>query len=171
MCLSKEITIAIFGDSCTGKTTFVRYLANKYSYPTRHCGDLVRVAARSAGVDVSMLSTESHLRIDSETVQWVKTEEGPRLVEGRFLDYVLAESTSAVVLVQFLSDIDTRVQRMSVHNSRAEARRALLSADASDHEFRDRFYLGVEPLQASHSINTSGLSMDDIEAHLRRFLR
>ena len=170
MCLSEEITIAIFGDSCTGKTTFVKYLANKYSYHTRHCGDLVRVAARSAEVDVSKLSAESHSRVDSETVRWVKTAEGPKLVEGRYLNYVLAESCSALVLVRFLSDIDTRVQRSSVYNSSAEARYALFSADASDGEFRNRLYRGVDPLQANHTIDTSGLSMDGIENELRRLL-
>ena len=171
MCLPERITIAIFGESCAGKTTFAKYLANKYSYSTRHCGDLIRSAARAVGVDVSKLSAESHARVDSETIRWVKDVKGPKLVEGRYLNYVLAENGSGLVLVRFLANIDTRVQRSGVHNSSEERRHALFHADASDAEFRNRLYRGVVPLEAHLTIDTSGLSMDGIENELRRLLR
>ena len=171
MCLPEKITIAIFGGTCTGKTTFVKYLASKYSYLTRHCGDVIRSSARSAGVGVSELSAESHSRVDNETIRWVKDVEGPKLVEGRYLNCVLADNSSGVILVRFLANIDTRVQRSSVHNSSEEVRHALLHADVSDGELCNRLYRGVAPLESHHTIDTSGLSMDGIENELRRLLR
>ena len=165
------MTIAIFGASCTGKTTFVKYLASKYSYNTRHCGDVIRRTARLLGVEISRLGPELHSRVDNETLCWVKDEEGPKLVEGRYLNYVLADNSSGFVLVRFLANIDTRVRRSSVHNSSEEGRHALLNADASDSEFCNRLYRGVTPLEAHHTIDTSGLSLKGVENELRRLLR
>ena len=171
MCLPEKITIAIFGASYTGKTTFVKYLASKYYYCTRHCGDVIRSAARLSGVEISKLSPELHSRVDNETLRWVKDEEGPKLVEGRYLNYVLADNSSGLVLVRFLANIDTRVQRSSGHNSSEEGRHALLYADASDGEFCNRLYRGVAPLEAHHTIDTSGLSLKGVENELRRLLK
>ena len=166
MRLSEEITLAIFGGTCTGKTTFVQYLTNKYLYPARHCGDVVRHAACIERVELSKLSDESHSRIDNETVGWVKKTRGPKLAEGRYLDWVLAGGTDGVILVRFLANIETRVQRLNSFKTYEEAEAEILHADARDNEICKRLYGDVVPLGADLIVHTSNLSMEEIEKEL-----
>ena len=170
MCFPKNITMAIYGGSLTGKTTFSQHLANKHNWRVRHCGDVIRMRARSAGISVSEVGADLHSRVDGETIDWVQNCGNPKIVEGRYLNYVLKNRSSRLVLVRFEANIESRLERWGVHNSAVGGERALLHADTRDAEFCSSQYPGITPLQAHCSIDTSDLSVEGIEQKLRRML-
>lgn len=165
------MTLAIFGGSCTGKTTFVKYLSNKYDLPFRHCGEAIRLAAKAEGVALSGLSNETHVRVDHETGRWVRTQKSPKVLEGRFLNYVLAENTSDVTLVHFVANAEVRSERLHSHNAADDALHSILRSDSFDFGFCARLYGGVAPLATDLTIDTSCLSMGGIEDYVKGALK
>lgn len=171
MCLPEKVTIAIFGGSCTGKSTFVKYIAKKYSYQSRHCGDIIREKAHAIGSDISKLEPEFHSRMDKETIKWAKDVEGPKLVEGRFLNYVLSDDISGLILIRFSTSADIRARRHNVNISIEEALRKIRDLDSNDRDFCDRSYHGISPLTPHYTIDTSQLSCIEIERKLLEVLK
>jgi cytidylate kinase len=80
---------AIYGPSCVGKSTVSSRVAAELNLQFRSCGSAVRDRASVLGIDIKELPDAIHREIDQETVAWALTHQ-PCVVEGRFLDLVLA---------------------------------------------------------------------------------
>src|SRR5215510_2480031 len=98
---------AIFGPSCVGKTTVTRLVAERLKLPLRSCGGVVRDRASALGVSVQAVPDDVHHEIDRETVAWA-TSNQPCLLDGRFLDQVLAKAKTSVVLIQLTASDSQR---------------------------------------------------------------
>ena len=167
MCIPKGIAIGVFGGVCTGKSTFVAYMAKKYGFPVRHCGDCVRMVAEAQHVAVRELSHETHRRIDEETIQWIRDTHGTRLVEGRYLQYVLANETIPVILFRFISRTDIRAIRWTTKASVPHAVGDVVASDLIDQKFCEHMYNSTMPMDPAVTVETTTMSVEELE---RRFV-
>jgi cytidylate kinase len=159
MRVSKAIggVIALFGPSCVGKTTIAKELANLLSVPVRHCGEIVKRRAHEIGCDPSDLPDSIHREIDEQTRTEIISHSGTIIVEGRFLDCVLADVENAN-LVELTCSAEER---------RCRATRAGRSGDfvklQDQHStsLREKFYARIKPKSAFLSLSTESLNPSD----------
>lgn len=104
-------TLAIFGASCTGKTSVAKELLTQLNYAGRHCGDEVRALAKQRGLSIPELTLDDHRKLDLETALWV-TSTTNGITDGCYLDYVLAD-LSDVVFVRLDCEASERERRLS----------------------------------------------------------
>ncbi len=161
MRVPKNLVLAIYGRSCTGKSTVTRIVAERYALRVRLCGDLVRRAAEDLGVDIDALPDNQHREIDSQTVDWVCDAEGWCLVEGRYLDQVLASVESAVCLVCFEASVEARAARWQEKTGRPHMVGDVERLDAADDAFRQRMYKGSRALAPCLTIDTTHLTSEE----------
>lgn len=104
--------VAIYGRTCSGKTTVAKAVAEMLSVQSvRHCGEVVKRFASDRGVKVRDLTLADHRDIDAETMAWARyaTNSPPSVAEGSFLNYVLADSD--YFLVELVASPATRQTR------------------------------------------------------------
>jgi len=145
--------VAIFGQSCTGKTSLANALAPVLGYRVRHCGDAVREVAKSLRLTYEALSDDHHRTIDDATRAWSQ-DYLPCIVEGRFLDRVLAASAS-VLLVHLVASEEVRLGRWRSRTSQPLSREWLNANDARELAFRVRLYGADGSLIPSLKLDTS----------------
>ena len=163
MRVSQKLVIAIFGRSCTGKSTVAKILAEKHSLRRRHCGDVAQRAAADLGVDVSDLSEDCHRKIDSETVEWICKTTGFCLVEGRYLDQVLAPVAPALILVRFEASLQTRAVRWHQKDQQGPYTVTdIKRLDSEDDAFHKRMYKGRPGLRPAITMDTTSLTPEEI---------
>lgn len=162
--------IAIFGSSCTGKTTLSRALCAMVHLPLRSCGDAIRNKAEEVGVSWHELSDVDHQAVDAETLSWA-IENTPCVVEGRYLDYVLAGLASATVWVELRASPDVRCGRLADRlGNRLLEVTDLEEIDAAQLKFRRRLYGGASPMGTSIVLETSTSTIDESLERLMSFL-
>src|SRR5258705_4185606 len=104
--------IGLFGLSSTGKTSIARRVMIETNCALRSCGEIVKSRAEFVGVHPNELSDEEHRQIDEDTRKWAIASD-PCLVEGRYLDRVLAPIGPRVTLVRLVTTYaDRRARRM-----------------------------------------------------------
>jgi cytidylate kinase len=160
--------VALCGPSCTGKTTIAELVRNHTGLPLRCCGNTVKQKANELGVPVAELPDGEHRAIDAETVRWA-TSNSPCLVEGRYLQYVLAPIGSQVHLVSLEASDEDRRRRM-VKTGRLERLEHFEKAEKIDHEFAKRMYKGRR-LRPSLVVNSSHFSVEVCVRSVLEFLR
>jgi adenylate kinase family enzyme len=102
--------VAIYGPSSVGKTTVASRVAAEFKLPLRSCGRVVRDRAKSLGIELKVLPDAVHQEIDQETVTWAMTHQ-PCLIEGRFLNLVLAGVDSSAIFIRLTaSDIQRQLR-------------------------------------------------------------
>ena len=112
MRLSKNcLVIAIFGKSCTGKSTVADKLGEFLNAEVRHCGEILKSRALQLRKSVSDLSSADHRLIDSQTRDWASGASVPRVVEGIFLAEVLS-GLEGVVFIRLVCDTEVRERRL-----------------------------------------------------------
>jgi cytidylate kinase len=162
------VIIAIYGKACVGKTTIAAELGRVLSCPVRHCGEAVKQYCRSLGVSPHKLGNEEHAAIDQQTRASFTGSEGSSVIEGGFLDIVLAGRTE-VSFVELTCNDDERATRfVSRVGSGAEA---FHSRNASDAALKMRLY-GESPAIATPdlTLDTSVLTPAQVlEAITKRF--
>lgn len=153
--------IALFGPSCTGKTTLARILADRMGLPLRCCGELIKQRAAERGVPIPELSQEDHCEIDEGTREWCQLGEA-RIVEGRFLDQVLAPiwSPSTSVLFEISASSTVRAHRWTERIRSAQSVSDVETFDADDLAFRVQAYDGVARVQAHWIVDTTDRSVE-----------
>ena len=102
-------TIAIFGRTCVGKSTVAQQLAGLIRWPIRHCGEMLKRRAQTAGTSVPNLSLQNHQEVDNETRR-IATQDTNVIIEGGFLDIVLA-GLKNTILVRLTCNETEREQR------------------------------------------------------------
>lgn len=156
MCAAK--TVAIFGISCVGKTTVADGLGVALGWPVRHCSADVRAEAHRRGISPNSLSESIHHQIDGATLAAVTA--GPLVVEGSFLDNVLAH-VKDVLLIELTCENGERERRHTQRGSRVR----LLDRDPEDDALRGRLYHAVR--RPDVRIDTTGRSPAEIVLDIR----
>lgn len=159
---------AIFGPTCSGKTTAAQELALRLGRPLRSCGNVVREWATALGGTQSEVSDTVHREIDAETRQWV--EQNPNgVVEGRFLDRVL-DGIPEIVFVKLSADTPTRASRGVLRRSDYTPD-DLSKSDRDDNLFRDRMY-GIGPSNCTFEfLDTTHLTVEKCIQKIERLVR
>jgi len=147
--------VALFGPSCTGKTTIAQRVMSELGLPLRSCGEAVKLKAGVLGLPLTELSDDEHRRIDDETRRWALAN-SPCLVEGRYLDRVLSPIASRVTLV-----------RLDARNADREARRTppdrvpltITEEDLQDSLFGARMYNSMNQLAPQLILDSSELTV------------
>jgi cytidylate kinase len=164
-------TIAIYGGSCTGKTSIAVKLAELTGMTVRHCGQLARERAEILGLSsIGALPREEHEAIDAETRK-VASAEASVIIEGRFLDQVLGES-KRVVFVRLTCDSAMRECRLQALIARHSGIDSIQHRDKTDTSFRAEYY--CSGLDTSHlkmlTIDTTSQSVDECAGAILKFL-
>jgi cytidylate kinase len=146
--------IAIFGSSCTGKTSVARPLAEELGLAIRSCGEEIKKRAKALSISVGELPDEVHSVIDNETVTWVSANEHC-IVEGRFLDYVLSSVNEEIVFIQLTTSDNERLTRMLKHRRPDIPIEDLRQIDEIDQRFRERHYNNISKVEPWLTIDTS----------------
>jgi cytidylate kinase len=131
---------AIYGPSCVGKTTVARQIAAEFGLPLRSCGAAVRDRARALGIEPHALPDAVHRQVDEETLAWALANH-PCLVEGRFLNFVLAGASQHVVLIRLHASDAERERRACISGRSGVTLDELRKGDAADQVFTDRMFL------------------------------
>jgi hypothetical protein len=149
--------LALFGPSCSGKTTIARHASARLNIGARFCGEAAKLRARLLDISVGSLSDDEHRAVDEETRRWALASD-PCIVEGRYLDYVLSMIRQKVTLVRLDATVSDRNIR------RGPADRALTipedEPDLSDATFCARVYSSSSRIKPDFVLNTSELSVD-----------
>ena len=118
MCPSKNnIVLAIYGASCVGKTTLAKELGFRWGVPVRHCGSVLKEHANALKISLENLPAEVHRTVDAETRSLAQQTSDFLIIEGRYLDLVLAE-TPRVRFVRLECDETVREQRLRGRGNR-----------------------------------------------------
>jgi cytidylate kinase len=152
--------VAIFGSTCTGKTSVARLVSTAFGTPFRSCGDVVSDRARSAGVAIDSLSISEHIIVDNETREMC-AERDFLIVEGRYLDQVLTTVSRDLFLVELTAVCAEREVRWGCRSGTAPNREAILTSDRQDCEFRVLAYSGLVGLKADLTIDNSSMTIQE----------
>ena len=156
--------VAIYGRSCSGKTILSNSLSEQLSIAVRHCGEAVKELAARAGVSPGELNPEDHLNIDEETRQAAAVNVN-LIIEGCFLDKVLAESQS--ILVELRCETEVRNSRYQERNSsmQFEAR------EKSDVELKARLYGDAPGRPPDLTVDTTHLKTEETVTEVKTWLQ
>ncbi len=158
--------IALVGPSCVGKTTIGLELSAATKVRIRRCGDQVRSEAQLLGVPIDELPDELHEMVDAETREWaVALQMG--VVEGRYLDYVLATLVAPPRLVRLTATDDVRCERWRLRTGDRFSLDDLQKVDEADGALAGRIYAASSRLLPSFRIDTSSTSVSDCVGQIR----
>lgn len=160
MCISKRLIIAIFGHSCTGKTSIAEPLAEQLGLSIRSCGTEIKRAAKELNVSPQELSDNIHSVIDAETLEWIKSQDSC-IVEGRFLDCVLDSIKLGVIFIRLVASESERCVRMQRRQNIRVTSEELQKIDNEDREFRTRNYTSCPEVKTLLDVDTSKLSVEE----------
>jgi cytidylate kinase len=160
------MVVALYGDTCVGKTTVAKLLAQDLGCGVRHCGELIKERSRALNCTPDDLPVRDHLAIDDESRQIARNATSDVIIEGRFLNFVLYDVTEAVLIRLACSDAE-RERRYCLHLKEG----SIATSDAKDSQLRGTLY-GTEPKRKPDlQIETSCFSAKDIAARILVWLR
>ena len=122
MCAQKRIVIALYGRSCTGKSTTAQKLGELLNCTVHSASASVRGRSRELGILPNELSLAEHQRIDQDTRNVVQSTQGPLVVEGSFLDALLGDLPH-IYRVQLTCENEERRRRYAQRVGQDELRR------------------------------------------------
>ena len=156
--------LAIYGSSCTGKTTVSNCLAKELALEVRHCGEQIKEAAVRAGSSPDALPVEQHLLLDSLTRDVVRNAKGGIVVEGAFLDYVLSDVEDCRLVKLVCLDAE-RIRRVVSRGSE----HSIAERDASDVQLVKKLF-GLRAKQPDLQIDTTTLTPSETERCITEWL-
>jgi len=159
MRVPQDMIVALFGSSCTGKTTLGRHLSEVLAVPFRSCGEAVKDRARMLGIPFQELSYHEHRVGDNATREWVG-KNSPCVVEGRYLDRVLAQVRREVILILLEASDDDRYRREEAKGRSPMTAKSLQDQAKADLAFSDHMYSMGERLTPSLVLNSSDLPVE-----------
>jgi cytidylate kinase len=157
LCVSQIMIVALFGPSCVGKTTIARMLQDQLAFPMRTCGAAAVERAVRLGVPLADLPDDEHRAVDHETLSWVAGHQSC-LVEGRFLDSVLASIAGRTRLVRLDATVEDRCRRWAARKMPLTSTE-LEELDRVDVNFRARLYSTSQRIRHVLTLSTSELSV------------
>jgi cytidylate kinase len=152
--------LAIFGRSCSGKTSLSRGAVDSLSYPVRHCGQAIRAWATDHDLaDASDIPPEAHQAIDAETIEFaLKTDV---IIDGCFLNYVLF-GIPDLLLIELICSFEERSVRLAKRYDLEDGEARMRARDLVDDELRAMLYGGRPSQLPSVRIDTSSRTVDQV---------
>ncbi len=149
--------VALYGASCTGKSTLARLLIDKWKCPYRSCGDLVRESAEKLNLMPHQLPEEVHRLIDTQTIEWVRqVSNSGGVLDGRFLNYVLYPVRDLVEIVELVTAPTKRMERLVIRKGKLANENDLKNEDLADNLLSNQLYADMNKLVPGLSIDTTG---------------
>lgn len=161
---------AIYGASLVGKTTAARRVATELELPLRSCGSVVRDRAKALGIELHWLPDAIHRKIDQETVAWALTHQ-PCVVEGRFLNFVLAGIDSPVVFIRLIT---SNIQRQF---RACNSRRAGITiddlelTDAANLRFTNRMFPSLGVNVSCVTVDSSNIAAEECALQISQIIK
>lgn len=147
--------IALFGASCTGKSTIANSLIATHRLPIRRCGDEVRNLSTDRNLQPEQLPLEGHREIDALSVAWVREHASTAaIIEGRFLDTVLSPVANLIRLIHVSAAWDIRAERLENRRPGIDGQNEVARQDSADEAFREWAYSGMTRLVADMNVET-----------------
>lgn len=161
------MVVALFGLTCVGKTTIGTALSAAIGSAVRSCGEVVRSEAQRLDVPIDGLADAIHHAIDAKTREWLVTRE-TGIVEGRYLNYVLAASRVRPQLIHLTASDDVRQKRGQLRFGPSFRLEDLRRIDEGDADFAGRIYTSDGPLPPDYVLDTSTASVVECVQEIRR---
>ncbi|RLE66132.1 MAG: cytidylate kinase [Thermoprotei archaeon] len=174
--LKKRLTIAISGQPASGKTTYAKFIAQKYNLRYVSSGQLFRAYARERGLSFIELHklAERDPSIDKEIDKRALEEakRGSVVIEGHLAAWIVKDFAN--VKIFFKAPLQVRGRRLAERDKKTleEAIREILFRERSNKE-RAKKYYGIDLNDWSIFdiiIDTSILGIEDIKAVLSIFM-
>jgi cytidylate kinase len=157
--------VAIYGQSCVGKTTLCDELASLLGGKAWHCGENLKQRAISDNCQVSDLPLDVHRESDRLTRESATHSSETLVIEGVFLDCVLAEVKDCVFIKLTCSD-EERVRRHGLRKSRSN----LDLRDESDQHLRARLFAGMGCANPDLELETTKTNALDLARRVSEWL-
>jgi len=145
--VKKGVSIAVSGTPGSGKTTYARFIAERYGLGYVSNGMLFREMARERGVSLLEMHrlAEKDRSIDLEIDERARraAEKGCVVVEGHLAAWVLRDAVDIVILVD--APLKVRAERVARRDGKdiEEALREIIEREKSNAERAKRYY-GVD---------------------------
>lgn len=169
------IVVAISGTPGSGKTTYAKFIANRYSLRYVSAGALFREIAQREGLDLvefhRVAEVKDHIDVLIDEISLREALRGGVVVEGHLAVWVLRNIAHVKIL--FDAPIEVRAKRVAVRDSKSysETLDELIKRELSNRE-RARKYYGIDIRDyrvADLVVNTGLLSEDSVKYLLVSF--
>lgn len=165
---ANRVVVAIFGPSCSGKTTVAAGLAKALGAQTRHCGEVLKTKASALGKRVPDLADDEHAALDAETREVVTTSGASLVVEGGFLNHVLSDPSTVLLIDLTCADTERAARFGKRTPGVMDPLDSIRRRDAEDAALRGRLFVHP-PRTGDFVLDTTTLSAEQcVEAILAR---
>src|SRR5260370_41096938 len=127
----KRLVVAVYGASCTGKSTSARILVRLRGCALRSDGEGIRARSIELKTKPSALTLDEHRKIDETTRYFAASGPEPLVIEGTFLDALLSDIEN-IRLGELVCADHERQRRYGDR----EGSHGLLSRDNADQKLR-----------------------------------
>jgi cytidylate kinase len=164
MCPQKRVVLALYGLSCTGKTTVAEKIAELTGWSLRSAAKAVHERAAELGISPDALSLSEHRAIDETTRNLAASACETLVIEGTFLDALLSE-VPRISRIELNCGGQERLRRFQCR----ENNRDLVSRDNADRQLRRSLH-GTRRGVPDLSIDTTTKSPDDVAKEIIAWL-
>jgi cytidylate kinase len=164
MCPQKRIVVALYGRSCSGKSTIARELSQLLNCPIHSAGELVRKRSKELGIPSTKLPLVEHRLIDNGTRTKAKSADASSIVDGSFLD-ALFYDMEGVYRIELICSDEERRRRFN-QKSGCDG---LAQRDKDDDELRLALH-GARSSSAEATFNTTSKTPGEVAQEITRWL-
>jgi cytidylate kinase len=157
--------LALYGLSCTGKSTIAAKLAALFGLPLRSASIEIRRRSSELGITPNALPVSEHMAIDEATRSLAMEAVPGMVIEGTFLDALLSD-ISGVVRIELKCADAERLRRLLDR----EKSRDLDSRDNDTRNLRSILH-GKKTSLPDFSIDTTGKTADTVTEEITTWLR
>lgn len=168
MRVSERQVIGLVGRTCVGKTTVAKLLATAVGWEHRDCGAEIVERARRFGVAVEELSLEVHRGVDEETRTYATTRGIGIVIDGRYLEYVMA-GMAGIPIVRLTCSDAVRILRYKKRTGFSNPSAGVMDSDSKDVQLCSRLY-GVSPRRPDCTLDTTEATPHEVSERIRRKL-
>jgi cytidylate kinase len=164
MCTQKRIVVALYGRSCSGKSTTARELSQLLDCPTYSAGERVKGRSKELGVSPADLSLVEHRLIDESLRTMVQSAVKCLIVEGSFLD-VLFYDLRDVYRIELVCSAEERRRRFNQRSGFDN----LGERDKNDDDLRRELH-GERTCSAEATFDTTSKTPEEVAREIFRWL-
>jgi cytidylate kinase len=121
------------------------------------------MTAKQLGVKLAELPPEIHWSIDADTLMFANEKNRLKVIEGRFLRYVLANSVEPTFVIELAASNNARCLRWETRTGKPFMKEDLLRLDEEDRIFCRSMYAEVVAIESSVCLDTSDLSVEECQ--------
>jgi cytidylate kinase len=164
MCTEKKIVVALYGRSCSGKSTTARELSQLLDCPTYSAGERVKDRSKELSVSPADLSLLEHRLIDESLRAMAQSVAKCLIVEGSFLD-VLFYDIRNVNRIELVCSAEERRRRFNQRSGLDN----LGERDKNEDDLRRALH-GERSCSAEASFDTTSKTPEGVAQEIFRWL-